>query len=157
MKNLLIAFILGTSMMASFSQALTIQPSQVLVEVKNVSINIRSVQFANTGFLTVVSKNGAKKSMRLAPSIQSDFNAVAEILSQADLKTVERAYVCMTIIAPFANPSLNVLSQAGLRLVLSSDACMMKTHTHPKDSAAYKVAVELKAKMIVLAKQMIQE
>ena len=130
---------------------------RVVAQIVGVSFDISSVLLTESGKVVVIQKNKKAESLKLVTSVKQEMMYAVNMLSIAELETVQREVVCMMIMPEYALQNLNVLDKESnsMRMVLSNKSCAIPVYVFPKEQYILEQAQTLKAQLILLAKQLV--
>lgn len=124
------------------------------VQIRAVDSQIKTITLASTGVLQVEKTDGTLLSQTLSTQNAQELLFLAQDLSAAELVTDHHPIICMMALNPLTAQDLYVLSQGELKLTLSTSSCAVSTYTHPKEDYELAYAQDIKAELIVLARQL---
>lgn len=132
--------------------------ARTVAEVSNVSQQIKTIKLNESGVLTVVTQNGQSRKLMLSNENRLNLLNAAHTLTQVEVVTEQRDFVCEVMVSPFTKVVLSVidLDTNKLKLTLSPSHCVFKQYTRPSDTRSVELAQTLKSQMIALAQQMIE-
>ncbi len=168
MKNLLfltIATALIVNLTSARAEAATAQsfqngPTEIsytIIQLASIDANIASIRMNDSGVITVTKHDRSMKRLKLSDENKQDMFWLAQLLVEAELETETRTSVCEILLPAFSIQNLRIYDSATqqMKLVLSSGSCALPNYTHPIEAHLTESAKELKAKLVVLAQQMI--
>ncbi len=158
MKTIIAAFFLFSNLaLANNYQNDNTEISYTVLQLASIDANIASIRLNDSGVMTVTKHDRAFKTVKLTEKNKEDFFWLAQMLVEADLETENRTAVCEILLPAHAIQNLQVFdaNEGVMKLVLSSSSCALPSYTHPKEEQLTKAALFLKAKLIVLAQQLI--
>ncbi len=157
MKALLsiLTLVISTTAFAQFDM-LQNEIARTVVQIDNVSANIKSIKLNESGVLTIVPTEGFALKSKLTTNNSEALLNMARTLAETEVATEERAYVCeMMMVHGAQNLTVIDLDTNALRLVLSPAGCSFATYTRPSDEASLGLAKTLKAQLVVLAQSLV--
>jgi hypothetical protein len=159
MKKTIFAIITLVSSL-SFAQfdMIDTEIARTVAQLTNVDTQIKTVKLNESGVLTVVKREAGSVSIKLSETNKAELLSLAKMLTEAEVQTDIRTMVCKMMINPFTVTNLSVidLSNNSLRLILSHSSCALGSYTYPTQEFHMDAAKSLKAQMIVLARQTIE-
>lgn len=162
MKNLLMTLLAGLLITTTTEAAQNYQNgnteiSYTVLQLASIDANIASIRLNDSGVLTVTKHDRAFKTLKLSDKNRDDFFWLAQMLVEAELETENRAFLCEILLPAFAVQNLRIFDAEArvMKLVLSSSSCALPSYTHPKEEHLTGAALTLKAKLIVLAQQLV--
>lgn len=131
--------------------------SYTILQLSSIDANIASIRLNDSGVLTITKHDRAFKILKLSEKNKQDFFWLAQMLVEADLETEIRTAVCEILLPAHAIQNLRIFdaNERIMKLVLSSSSCALPSYTHPTEAHLTEVAQALKAKLIVLAQQVV--
>ncbi len=158
MKTIIAAlFLLSNLALANNYQNGNTEISYTVLQLASVDANIASIRLNDSGVLTVTKHDRAFKTLKLSEKNKEDFFWLAQMLVEADLETENRTAVCEILLPAHAIQNLWIFdaNERVMKLILSSNSCALPSYTHPKEEHLTEAALALKAKLIVLAQQIV--
>lgn len=158
MKTIIAALFLFSHLaLANNYQTGNTEISYTVLHLASIDANIASIRLNDSGVLTVTKHDRAFKTLKLSEKNKEDFFWLAQLLVEADLETEIRTAVCEILLPPHSVQNLRIFdaNERVMKLILSSSSCALPSYTHPKDERLTEAALLLKAKLVVLAQQMI--
>lgn len=158
MKTLIASLLLFSNLaLAQNYQNSNTEISYTVLQLSSIDANIASIRLNDSGVITVIKHDRGFKTLKLSEKNRDDFFWLAQMLVEAELETENRTALCEILLPAFAIQNLRIFDadQRVMKLVLSSSSCALPSYTHPKDEHLTNAALVLKAKLIVLAQQLI--
>lgn len=158
MKTLIASLLLFSNLaLAQNYQNSNTEISYTVLQLSSIDANIASIRLNDSGVITVTKHDRGFKTLKLSEKNRDDFFWLAQMLVEAELETENRTALCEILLPAFAIQNLRIFDadQRVMKLVLSSSSCALPSYTHPKDEHLTNAALVLKAKLIVLAQQLI--
>lgn len=158
MKTLIASLLLISNLaLAQNYQNGNTEISYTVLQLASIDANIASIRLNDSGVMTVTKHDRAFKILKLSEKNRDDFFWLAQMLVEAELETENRTALCEILLPAFSIQNLRIFdaNERVMKLVLSSSSCALPSYTHPKEEHLTEAALVLKAKLIVLAQQLI--
>jgi hypothetical protein len=152
---LTLSLISTTSFAAGFDMIQT-EMARTVAQINSVDSQIKTIKLNESGVLIVTQTDGSTKTVKLSENNSEVLLDTAKNLSEVQPETEIRAAVCEMMISKLSEQKLSIIDVENntMKLMLTSASCANISYTRPEDQNALEAAKNLKAQMIVLARQL---